>query len=128
MPVDAVREFVDAINNADLDRMGKLMTEDHRLTDSLGTEISGRKAVLQAWKAYFQWMPDYRIDVRSTVSEGRVVALFGVARGTYAQKGELRAVNYWEVHAAFRAVLRLRALESWQVYADNKPVYEILAR
>ena len=34
----------------------------------------------------------------------------------------------WRTPAAWKAVIRGGLIAEWQVFADNKPVYEILAR
>ena len=33
----------------------------------------------------------------------------------------------WRIPAAWRAVVRDGQIAEWQVYADNKPVYELLS-
>jgi ketosteroid isomerase-like protein len=121
-------DFLDAVNRQDLDRMSALMLEDHVLVDSLGREVRGRPAVLEAWGTYFRWMPDYRIEILHSGARGALVALFGVARGTYAPDGRPSSESRWEVQAAAGAVVSRKAVSVWQVYADNKPVYEILSR
>ncbi|MGH9323426.1 MAG: nuclear transport factor 2 family protein [Vicinamibacteria bacterium] len=127
-PQELALLFVDAVNRQNLARMGALMGENHRLTDSLGRVVDGREAVLAAWKAYFRWMPDYRIEVREVLSDRELVGVFGVAGGTFAPNGELIEENRWELPAVSRAVAIDGLVESWQVYADNKPVYEIMGR
>ncbi len=120
--------FIEAINDQDLDQMKRLLDVDHRLTDSLGTSVEGREPVLAAWRAYFGWMPDYRIEIGEILVRGRRVAMFGAARGTFAPEGALREENRWEIPAAWLAEVGENLIESWQVYADNKPVYEMMKR
>lgn len=73
-------------------------------------------------------MPDYRIHVDWKLLGDEVVGLFGRASGTYAVGGELSDENRWEIPAAWRAVVRDGLVAEWQVYADNKPVYDIMSR
>lgn len=127
-PEETVRRFTEAINDRDLDRMSQLLHPDHRLTDSLGRSVEGREAVLDAWRGYFGLMPEYRIDVREILVHGPRVAMFGSARGTFSPDGALLAENRWEIPAAWFAYLDGNLVERWQVYADNKPVYEIMER
>jgi limonene-1,2-epoxide hydrolase len=122
------RLFIEAINHQDLDQMKRLLDVDHRFTDSLGTSVEGREPVLAAWRTYFGWMPDYRIEIEEFLVRGRRVAMFGAARGTFAPEGALREENRWELPAAWLAEVRENLIESWRVYADNKPVYEIMKR
>ncbi len=125
---EIARLFIEAINQQDLDQMKRLLDVDHRFTDSLGTSVEGREPVLAAWRTYFGWMPDYRINIEEILVQGRRVAMFGTARGTFAPEGALREENRWELAAAWLAEVGESLIESWQVYADNKPVYEIMER
>ena len=125
---EITRLFVEAINAHDLDRMRRLLDVDHRLTDSLGTSVQGREAVLAAWRTYFAWMPDYRIEIEDLLVRGPRVAMFGAARGTFAPDGALHGENRWELPAAWLTEMRENLIASWRIYADNKSVYEIMER
>ena len=59
---------------------------------------------------------------------GNIVALFGAAGGTISVKGKLPAENKWRTPAAWRAVVEEDLVKEWRVYADNKPVYDIVAK
>jgi len=122
------QRWVDRINAHDVERLLELMTPDHVFIDSLGQVVRGPEALRTAWRTYFDGMPDYAIEIESAIVSGDVVGLFGRARGTYAPDGRLRDENRWEVSATWRAVIRDGRVAQWQVYADNKPVYDILAR
>jgi ketosteroid isomerase-like protein len=65
--------------------------------------------------------PDYWIREDHRLSAGDVVLAAGEAGGTIS--GEP-----WRTPAAWKAVIRDGHVIEWQVFADNKPVYEILAR
>jgi hypothetical protein len=54
--------------------------------------------------------------------------MFGAARGTFAPEGPLREENRWEIPAAWLAEVGENLIVSFRVYADNKPVYEIMER
>jgi len=127
-PAEIVERFVDRINAHDVEGLVRLMTDDHLFVDSLGQTVRGREAMRRAWMAYFDWMPDYLIQVECRLACGEVTGLFGRASGTYAVGGELRGENRWTVPAAWRATVREGLVAEWQVYADNKPVYEIISR
>jgi hypothetical protein len=127
-PEEIALAFVEAVNQQDVPGMAALLDGEHRLTDSLGRSIEGREAVLAAWRAYFGWMPDYRIAIGDVLVRGSRVALFGTAFGTFAPDGEIRRENRWELPAAWLAEVAENLIESWQVYTDNKPVYEIMER
>ena len=124
--MDAIRAFVRAINTRDPEKITRWMSEDHLFTDSLGRKIQGRENMKRAWAGYFLLFPDYRIVVAQTLEKQDVVALFGIAQGTYAAGGDLLRANHWELPAAWRAVVRGGLVAEWRVYADNSPVLEIM--
>jgi ketosteroid isomerase-like protein len=128
MSLQVVEQYVDQINAHSIEDIVRLMTGDHLFVDSLGQAIRGREAMRRAWLTYFEWMPDYRIDVEQKFERDSIVGLFGRASGTCAVGGELREENRWAIPAAWRAVVRDGLVAEWQVYADNKPVYEIMSR
>ena len=125
-PEDITRQFVQAINQRDLGRIGAMMSEDHRFIDSLGEPIEGRESMRDAWRRYFEMMPAYTIEVGEVLAKGNVVALLGKASGTYRVGGERGAETYWETPAAWRAVVREGRIAEWQVYADNEPVRRLM--
>jgi ketosteroid isomerase-like protein len=122
------REFVAAINEHDTKWLATLMTEDHEFVDALGERVRGREVMLQGWRKYFALMPDYRIEIDNIIAEGSIVGLFGKASGTFTTDGNLRPENAWRIPIALRAIVDGDRVQKWQVFADNKPVYEIMAR
>ena len=121
-PTATAIAFMDHINAHDVDGLIALMTEDHAFIDSLGKAIRGSKWMRPAWKAYFEFCPDYWITHELVIADGETVAIFGKAGGTIA--GE----HTWETPAAWKAVIKDGRVQEWRVYADNKPVYDIMAR
>jgi ketosteroid isomerase-like protein len=69
-PVGAVRALIRAINARRVDRIVALLADNHRFIDSLGNVVRGSKDVAAGFAAYFQMVPDYRIDVAHTLAEG----------------------------------------------------------
>ncbi len=104
------------------------MTADHLFIDSLGERRSGRDRVSGDWGGYLARFPDYEMEVERTFADGDEVVVLGRARGTYAPGGPPAERGRWEVPAAWRAVVRRGLVAVWQVYADNSPVVEIIAR
>jgi ketosteroid isomerase-like protein len=122
------REFVAAINEHDTKWLSSLMTEDHEFVDALGERVKGRELMLQGWRRYFTWMPDYKLEIDNVLAEGSIVGLFGKASGTFKVNGEMRPENAWRIPVALRAIVDGERVQKWQIFADNKPVYEIMAR
>lgn len=126
-PEDTVREFVAAINGHDPKRIVSLCTPQHRFVDSLGTVLAGHGSLLSAWTKYFDVFPDYTIVVDTLLASDGLVLLSGWAAGTL-RTGGVSGGATWRIPAAWRAEVRDHLIDSWQVFADNKPVYEVLHR
>ena len=118
----AVREYVDRINAHDASGIVALCTPDHVFIDSLGSRLSDLVRLEQGWRGYFAVFPDYRIEIQEMASAGDLVLACGSAAGTHADSGAA-----WRIPAAWRARVIDGHVAEWQVYADNKPVYEILS-
>jgi ketosteroid isomerase-like protein len=113
------RQFVAAINRHDVGALAALMTPDHVFVDSLGNRVQA--ASMEAgWRSYFTMCPDYWIQTDDAIAERGTVLAVGEAGGTIA------GVE-WRTPAAWKAVIRGGAVLEWRVFADNKPVYEIVA-
>jgi ketosteroid isomerase-like protein len=126
--VDTVLEFLDRINQHDADKLAEHMTEDHTFIDSLGQSITGREKMRSGWRSYFAFCPDYWVSHEEIVPGGKLVAVFGAAGGTVAADGKLPPENKWRASAAWLAIVEGGLIRQWRIYADNKPVYDILAR
>jgi ketosteroid isomerase-like protein len=126
--VDTVLQFLERINQHDADKLAELMTEDHLFVDSLGHSVSGRENMRLGWRSYYAFCPDYWVAHGEIFPSGDLVAVFGAAGGTIAADGKLPAENRWRTSAAWLAIVDGDLVKQWRVYADNKPVYDILAR
>ena len=119
-----VQAFVRAINRQDVGALAELMTPGHRFIDSLGNVVEGREKMRAGWAGYFCMVPDYQIAVEESYCDGPVVLMLGVAEGTYAPDGILKAENRWKTPAAWRAAIEDGKVAEWRVYADNEPMRE----
>jgi ketosteroid isomerase-like protein len=126
--VETVLDFMGRINERDADKLAEAMTEDHVFIDSLGQSVCGREKMRAAWRGYFGLCPDYRVAHEEILQDANMVAVFGTAGGTIAADGTLPAENRWRTPAAWLAIVENGLVKEWRVYADNKPVYDILAR
>ena len=127
-PVAIVLSFIDRINAVDVDGLCALMTEDHVFVDSLGNSVRGREKMRAGWRGYFAFCPDYWVSHEDIFENGNLVAVFGAAGGTIAENGKLPQENKWRTSAAWLAVVEKGLVKEWRVYADNKPVYDIVAK
>lgn len=126
--MDIVLAFMKSINAHDAAGLATLMSEDHEFIDSLGKVVKGREAMRKGWQSYFRFCPDYGIRHDDIFENGETVVAFGKAGGTISIEGRLPPENRWETPAAWKAVVQSGLVKQWRVYADNKPVYDILAR
>ena len=127
-PTETTLQFMDRINGRDADRLAELMTDDHVFVDSLGHSVKGREQMRTGWKGYFAFCPDYWVSHESILESENLVAVFGSAGGTIAAGGTLPLENKWRTPAAWMAVIENGLVKEWRVYADNKPVYDIVAK
>jgi ketosteroid isomerase-like protein len=127
-PVETVLAFFDAINRHDADMLANLMREEHVFIDSLGKSVVGRETMHNGWRGYFALCPDYRVSHEDIFHSDNTVAAFGSAGGTISVNGKLLPENQWQTPTAWRVVVRAGQIQEFRVYADNKPVYYILAK
>lgn len=116
------------INDHDVDGLVALLSDDHLFVDSLGNRLQGREKMRGAWRSYFEMCPDYCVSHEEIFRSGEVVAVFGSAGGTIAAQARLSGENCWQIPAAWMTSVKDGRISEWRVYADNKPVYEILSR
>jgi len=113
--------FAAAISRQDVEALTALMTADHVFIDSWGQRTEGATPMGAGWHSYFAMCPDYWIRADHIVAEDSVVLAVGEAGGT------IDAIS-WQIPAAWKAVVRDGKVAEWRVFADNKPVFEILAK
>jgi ketosteroid isomerase-like protein len=120
-PEEVFNLFIDAINRHDISALASLMSTDHTFIDTLGNRVSGAASMQAGWRGYFATCPDYWIRIDQLMSNDGTVLATGEAGGT---------INgaEWKTPAAWKAVVQEDKAAEWQVFADNKPVYEILAK
>ena len=118
---EILKQWLAAINGHDVLALTALMAVDHVFVDSLGNRVNGAKSMEAGWRGYFAMCPDYWIRADHVMSEGDTMLVAGEAGGTI--DGEA-----WRTPAAWKAVIRDGSVVEWRVFADNKPVYEILGR
>lgn len=123
---DIIIEFVKNINNHSAEGLAGLMTDDHTFVDAIGTSMTGKEEMKNAWQIYFEWFPDYVINVSDIISGSNSIAMFGYASGTY--KGIKNETNsyYWRLPAAWKIIVENEKIKLWQVFCDTKVPYEIM--
>ena len=113
--IETVEKFIMRINAHDPSGIIAMCMADHVFTDSLGSRLSGRDRLKQAWAGYFALFPDYHIEIESAASQGAVVLACGFASATHAASQKT-----WRIPAAWRAIVTDGKIAEWQVYADKQ--------
>lgn len=125
-PLEIAMEFIKRINAGDADSVCELMTEDHIFQDALGKRFLGREKMRAGWTAYFKMISGYQIHAEEFFQTENRLAIFGTASGNYTGNVGKSAEKFWEVPAAWRAVVRDGLVAEWRVYADNQPLRQLM--
>ena len=128
-PRETVNSFVDRINARDPDGLGELMSDDHKFIDALGNQVQGREKMIAGWRGYFEWFPDYWIEVNEVfageaLETETTFAMFGFAGGSFKGNSDAR----WRIPAAWKAIVKDGRISLWQVFADTKIQSDIIER
>jgi ketosteroid isomerase-like protein len=118
-------DFVKAINEHDTEEIISLMSNDHIFIDTYGNKQS-KCEMESGWPGYFEWFPDYQIEISDIFEKENTIAVFGFASGTYHGKKTQNNENYWRIPAVWRAVVENDKIKIWQVYADSKIPFDIM--
>jgi len=114
-----VQEFISAINSADIDKITELMHDEHVFVDIRNNKIEGKEKMKKAWKAYYEWVPNYKIEVNDVLVRDSVIGVFGTASGTYSVAETDSSKRQWEIPAAWYAIVRDGKIKYWQIYKDR---------
>jgi ketosteroid isomerase-like protein len=121
---ETIRAFTERINAHDVEGLSALMSDDHTFIDAHGNQVSGRENMIAGWRGYFEWFPDYSIEVADVFEDGDKLALFGFAGGSFKGK----PTESWRLPAAWKAIVKDGRVTLWQVFADTKIPFEIIER
>ena len=83
--------------------------------------MEGAVSMEAGWRGYFALCSDYWIRTDKVMAEDGVVLAAGQAGGSIDKVA-------WQTPAAWKATIRDGTVAEWQVFADNKPVYDILSK
>lgn len=123
-----IYDFVSAINEHNVNLICSLMSSDHVFIDSHGNEVKNNHRMRAAWEGYFQWFPDYEIEIIDILFDGNMFAAFGFASGTYKGIKAKESENHWRLPAAWKIIINENKIALWQVYADSKIPFDIINR
>jgi ketosteroid isomerase-like protein len=126
---ETILSFIERINARDVDGVCELMGDAHTFIDAHGNEVSGKDKMVPGWRGYFEWFPDYYIEVTDVFEgelspNGQTLAMFGFAGGSFQGK----KTESWRLPAAWKAIVKDGHVTLWQVFADTKTPFEIISR
>ena len=90
--------------------------------------MQGREKMRAGWRGYFAHVPGLLGFARRIFQNGDTVAASGGGGTVRRQRAAPSAGTSGKTPAAWRAVVENGLIQEWRVYADNKPVYDILAK
>lgn len=117
-----VLQFIEALNNADIEEIANLMSEDHVFIDSGDGRYTGKETMKQGWIVYFNMFPDYKIEPIDITEKDSTIGVFGYASGSY--KGNKN--KHFRIPASWKAVVENGKIKSWQVYCEMKDIERIV--
>src|SRR5438874_10872350 len=120
---ETIQVFIDRINAHDVEGLGELMRGDHRFIDAHGNEVIGKEKMIAGWRGYFEWFPDYAIEVNEIFEQDDTFAMFGTVGASFKGKPE----RSWRLPAAWKAVVKDGRVALWQVFADTKIPFESMS-
>jgi ketosteroid isomerase-like protein len=126
MNKQVVYDFADAISSHDIEKIYASMAGDHTFIDAHGNKVEGKDKMKAGWAGYFQWFPDYKIEITDIFEDGNNVAAFGFAEGTFKGLKTPANANYWRLPASWKAFVEDGKIKLWQVYADTKIPFDII--
>ncbi len=121
---EIVLASIDRINAHDVEGLGALMRDDHTFIDAHGNQVSGREKMIVGRRTYFDWFPDYFIEITDVFEDPEKLALFGFAGGSFQGKQTER----WRLPAAWKTIAKAGCVTRWQVFADTGIPFEIIER
>jgi peptidase E/ketosteroid isomerase-like protein len=126
--VTSVNNFIGMINAHDLDSMANYVTPDHSFYDSMGVDVSGITNLKDAWRSLFSLFPDYKIEVKEVMVEGREAVIFGEISGTFSFSTPGEKERMWKVPSAWKVTVNDDKIQEWRVYTDMEPIREVRRR
>jgi ketosteroid isomerase-like protein len=118
-PVAIALQFVDCINNKDIESLAALMAEDICMIPPDGEPETGRLRLRQGFKSYLEDFPAYQIHIEKiTRSLGRV-ALIGRTTGSHIPP-EVEAGET----VVFVARIENQQVAAWHIYSDMDQIHE----
>ena len=126
--IEVVMDFIQAINDHNVDQIYNLMPDDHIFIDGAGTRHEGKAGMKEGWQAYYDMFPDYKVEITDIIENDTIVGLFGFANATYKNIKDESNSNFWRIPAAWKGIVKNNKIKHWQVYCDYTDLHKIIER
>lgn len=108
-------KFVEAINGKNLPLIFEMMSEDFYFIDTYGHK-EDKEQMKTGWQVYFEWFPDYLIEVCDYMECDKFSVMIGKASASYMGNKD----KYWEIPSCWNVIVKENQIQIWQVFCDSK--------
>ena len=107
-------EFVECINNQDLEGLVSLMTEDHTFIGHEEGDVAvGLERMREGFRGYFSEYPEYKIHVSKVTRSGNDIAIIGSTTGSHIPPEiEAKETVIWI------AKIKGDLVSEWRIFTD----------
>ena len=114
-PKIVAMHFHECINNADIEGLSELMTDDHIFIDIANTRIEGKSDVIsKAWIPFFRLFSNYRNVIENISVKDRTVIMRG-----YSLCSDERLNN---LHVVWVAEVVDNKVKLWHIYPSGENI------
>ncbi|MGE3690539.1 MAG: nuclear transport factor 2 family protein [Novosphingobium sp.] len=103
-----VDDFNDSINSRDIERLSRLMSDDHIFIDMTDNRVVGKPACMAAWRGFFAAFPDYRNHFEAVTGSAELLVVTG--RSTCSDS-RLQGPALWTARVRDDVVVEWRVIE-----------------
>lgn len=117
-------DFVDKINQGDVQGLMSMLSPDHTFIDIQGNVKEGEPQIMEAWQEYLHTYPDYQIFIHRFFNLDDGAALVGHTTGSHLG---LSDVDEFQTEGIiWVSQVKGGKLTSWKLYHDTHENYERL--
>lgn len=109
-----ILKFMGAINCKNLSIIIEMMSEDFLFIDTYG-DSANKEQMKTGWQGFFNWFPDYQMEVNAYLENEEFAVILGNVRGSYWGNKD----KYWCFPAAWKVVAKGKQICIWQVFCAS---------
>lgn len=116
-PVQVTLDFVDKINQGNVDGLAALLAPDHAFMDLAGEVETGKQNLAAAWGDYLSTYPNYHIYIRQLFENENDVILIGHTTGSHLDLPDEE--EFHDEAVIWVATVEDGLLSAWKLYNDT---------